>query len=138
MLPPLALLPSAENGEEVPTLWHGDTEGRGLQQDVVWRLRRLLVLVRSCSCCWVEPVCFVLACALSGRSHAVPLVRRWRCSCHITEPLECCYTLWPRRRCGKEIDGYRHFRTGECILFDEAEVLRCAGRMGGQALWQAA
>ena len=27
-------------------------------------------------------------------------------------------------RCGKEIDGYRHFRTGECILFDEAEILR--------------
>ena len=28
------------------------------------------------------------------------------------------------RRCGKEIDGYRHFRSGECILFDEAEILR--------------
>lgn len=31
------------------------------------------------------------------------------------------YWCW---RCGKEIDGYRHFRTGECILFDEAEILR--------------
>ena len=33
------------------------------------------------------------------------------------------YWCW---RCNKEIDGYRHFRTGECILFDEAEILRCA------------
>ena len=32
------------------------------------------------------------------------------------------YWCW---RCNKEIDGYRHFRTGECILFDEAEILRC-------------
>jgi hypothetical protein len=31
------------------------------------------------------------------------------------------YWCW---RCNKEIDGYRHFRTGECILFDEAEILR--------------
>jgi hypothetical protein len=27
-------------------------------------------------------------------------------------------------RCNKEIDGYRHFRSGECVLFDEAEILR--------------
>lgn len=33
----------------------------------------------------------------------------------------CLLRCW---RCGKEIDGYRHFRTGECILFDEAEILR--------------
>ncbi|EFN52541.1 hypothetical protein CHLNCDRAFT_138969 [Chlorella variabilis] len=31
------------------------------------------------------------------------------------------YWCW---RCGKEIDGYRHFRSGQCILFDEAEILR--------------
>lgn len=31
------------------------------------------------------------------------------------------YWCW---RCGKEIDGYKHFRTGDCILFDEAEILR--------------
>ncbi|KAI3430228.1 hypothetical protein D9Q98_004825 [Chlorella vulgaris] len=31
------------------------------------------------------------------------------------------YWCW---RCNKEIDGYRHFRSGECVLFDEAEILR--------------
>ena len=31
------------------------------------------------------------------------------------------YWCW---RCGKEIDGYKHFRSGDCILFDEAEILR--------------
>jgi hypothetical protein len=38
-----------------------------------------------------------------------------------------CGRCW---RCGKEIDGYRHFRTGECILFDEAEILRWAAASG--------
>ena len=52
----LWLLPSAEDGEEVPTLWHGDSEGGGLQQDVMRRLRRLLVLVRCHRSCVVEPV----------------------------------------------------------------------------------
>lgn len=33
-------------------------------------------------------------------------------------------------RCGKAIDGYRHFRSGDCVLFDEAEILRCMGGMG--------
>ena len=40
------------------------------------------------------------------------------------------YWCW---RCGKDIsaDGYRHFRSGACILFDEAEVLRW------EAQWEA-
>ncbi len=27
-------------------------------------------------------------------------------------------------RCNKEVDGYEHFRTGKCILFDHAEIQR--------------
>ena len=27
-------------------------------------------------------------------------------------------------RCNKEVDGYDHFRTGKCILFDHAEIQR--------------
>jgi hypothetical protein len=39
----------------------------------------------------------------------------------------CCPIPAPPRcwRCNKEIDGYRHFRSGDCVLFDEAEILRC-------------
>lgn len=64
----------AENGQALPQVRHGDAEGRGLQQDGVRRLRRLLVLAlrqgdrrvrrasagclcvrgRGEACCWAD------------------------------------------------------------------------------------
>ena len=45
------------------------------------------------------------------------------------------YWCW---KCGKEIDGYKHFRSGDCILFDEAEILRwgwCVCVLGVVGWW---
>jgi len=32
-----------------------------------------------------------------------------------------CYFCW---KCNKEVDGYDHFKEGNCSLFDEAEIVR--------------
>lgn len=95
LAPSLASVNNVDKKDYLPFLWRCAETACAPSLDARWLLMQRCQFQAGCA----RLTAYVCVCSA------------WRPPCR----------CW---RCNKEIDGYRHFRSGECVLFDEAEILR--------------